>query len=108
MYVLQQQGQFQEGGQGRTMSRTTTTTSIRTNNFEFRTTQNQEGENDEDMHTNYMIEAQSMIKSQAKVELKSNLSTSPIHPVGVGFTKTDARAPYELHFGHSRFCWNES
>jgi hypothetical protein len=90
------------------MSRTTTTTSISTNNFELRTTQNQEGEHDENMHTNYMIEAQSMIESQAKVESKSNLFTSTVRLAGVGLMKTDARAPYELHFGHSRCCWNES
>jgi hypothetical protein len=45
LYVLQQQGQIQEGEQGWTMSRPTTTSYAGTNNFESRMTQNQEGEN---------------------------------------------------------------
>jgi hypothetical protein len=58
LYVLQQHDQLQEGEQGWTMSRTTTTHYAGTNNFESRMTQNQEGENDEDMHINYMVKAQ--------------------------------------------------
>jgi hypothetical protein len=77
------------------MSRTTTTTSASINNFESRTTQNQEGENDEDMDTNYMIKAESMIESQAKVELKSNFFVGLVQAVGVGLTKTDAQATYD-------------
>ena len=49
LYVLQQQGQIQEGEQGWTMSRPTTTSYAGTNNFESSTTQNQEGENDENI-----------------------------------------------------------
>jgi hypothetical protein len=64
LYVLLQQGQIQEGEQGRMMSRSTTTPYACTNNFESRTTQNQEGEIDEYMGVNYMVKAQSMISSK--------------------------------------------
>jgi hypothetical protein len=47
LYVLQQQGQLQEGEQGWTTSSTTSRPFAGTNDFESRTTQNQEGENDE-------------------------------------------------------------
>jgi hypothetical protein len=57
-------------------------TSLRTNNFELRTTQNQEMENNEDIDTHYMIKARSMIESQAKVELKSNLFVSLVWATG--------------------------
>jgi hypothetical protein len=52
LYVLQQQGQIQEGELGWTMLRPTTSY-VGTNNFESRTTQNQEGENDEYIDVNY-------------------------------------------------------
>jgi hypothetical protein len=67
-----------------------TTTFANTNNFELRTTQNQEGKNDEDMYTNYITKVQSTIESQAKVELKSNLFVSLIWAAGVSITKMDA------------------
>jgi hypothetical protein len=60
---------------------------------------------DNDMDTNYMIKVQSMIESQAKVELKSNLFASSVRAVGVGLTKTDARATYGLNFVRSRYRW---
>jgi hypothetical protein len=63
LYVLQQQGQLQEGEQGWTMSRPITTPDTGTNYFESRTTQNQEGENDEYMDVNYMVKTQSIIES---------------------------------------------
>jgi hypothetical protein len=66
LYVLQQHGQLQEGGQGWMTSSTTSTPFVGTNNFESRTTQNQEGENDEYMDINYMVKAQSIIESQAQ------------------------------------------
>src|SRR5581483_11909137 len=52
MFVLKQHVQFQEGEQGWTLF-TTTTTSASINDFESRTTQNQEGENDENMSYAY-------------------------------------------------------
>jgi hypothetical protein len=57
LYVLQQQGQLQEGEQGWTISSTTLTHFAGTNDFESRTTQNQEGENDEYMNVNYIVKA---------------------------------------------------
>jgi hypothetical protein len=66
VYFLQQQGQLQDGEQGWTMSRPTTTPYAGTNYFESRTTQNQEGENDEYMDVNYMVNAQSIIESKLK------------------------------------------
>jgi hypothetical protein len=54
LYVLQQQGQLQEGEQGWT----TSTPFVGTNGFESRTTQNKEWENDEYMDVNYMVKAQ--------------------------------------------------
>jgi hypothetical protein len=44
LYILQQRGQIQEGERGWTMLIPTTTPYAGTNNFESRTTQNQEGE----------------------------------------------------------------
>jgi hypothetical protein len=66
VYFLQQQGQLQDGEQGWTMSRPTTTPYAGTNYFESRTTQNQEGENDEYMDVNYVVNAQSIIESKLK------------------------------------------
>jgi hypothetical protein len=57
LYVLQQQGQLQEVGQGWMTSSTTSTPFVGTNDFESRTTQNQEGENDEYMNINYIVKA---------------------------------------------------
>jgi hypothetical protein len=61
LYVLEQQGQLQEGEQSWTISRPTTIPYASTKNFESRKTQNQEGENDEYMDLNYMVNAQSML-----------------------------------------------
>jgi hypothetical protein len=84
-YVLQQHDRLKEGEQGWMASSTTSTPFAGTNDFESRTTQNQEGENDE-----YMDDAQSIIESQAQGELKSSLFRIPVRTVGVGLTKTDA------------------
>jgi hypothetical protein len=92
LYVLQQQGQLQEGEQGWTMSRPTTTPYAGTNYFESRTTQKQEGENDEYMKVNYMVKAQSIIESQAQGESKLSLFTDLVQTTGVSLTKTDAQA----------------
>jgi hypothetical protein len=64
LYVLQQQGQLQEGQQGWTMSRPITTPDACTN---------QEGENDDYMDINYMVMAESIIEFQAQGELKSSV-----------------------------------
>jgi hypothetical protein len=64
------------------MSRPTTTPYAGTNNFESRTTQNQEGDNDEYMGVNYMAKAQSIIDFQTQGELKSSLFKNPIRTVG--------------------------
>jgi hypothetical protein len=61
--------------------------------------------NDEYMDVNYMVNAQSMIESQAKVELKSNLFASLVRAAGVGLIKMDVQATYKLHFGRSRYRW---
>jgi hypothetical protein len=65
LYVLQQQCQLQEGERGWMISSTTSTPFTGINEFELRTNQNQEGENDEYMDLNYMVKAQSIIESQA-------------------------------------------
>jgi hypothetical protein len=70
--------------------------------FQSSITQNQEGENDEDIRINYMVKAQSMIESQ---ELKYKLFASLVWTAGVGPTKTDAHVTYGLRFGHSRCRW---
>jgi hypothetical protein len=57
LHVLQQHSRIQEAEQGWTMSRPTTTPYSGTNNFESRTTQNQEEENDEFMDVNYIVKA---------------------------------------------------
>jgi hypothetical protein len=57
LYILQQQSQLQDGEQGWTMSRPTTTPDAGTNYFESRTTQNKDGEYDEYMDINYMVKA---------------------------------------------------
>ena len=75
------------------MLRPTTTPYAGTNDFESRTTQNQEGENDEYMDINYMVKAQSIIESQAQGELKSSLFANPVRTAGVVLTKTNARPP---------------
>jgi hypothetical protein len=54
LYVLQHHDQLQVVKQGWTTSSTTTTPYASTNDSESRTTQNQEGENDEYMDINYM------------------------------------------------------
>jgi hypothetical protein len=105
LYVLQQQVQLQEGEQGWTMSRPTTTPDAGTNYFELRTTQNQEGENDEYMDINYMVKAQSIIEFQAQGELKSSLFANQVRTAKVVITKMDARTTYGLHFGRSRCRW---
>ena len=89
LYVLQQQGQLQEGEQGWTISRPTTL-DAGTNYFESRTTQNQGGKNDEYMYINYMIKAQSIIESQAQGESKSSLFADLVRTAGVGLTRMDA------------------
>jgi hypothetical protein len=96
--VLQQQGQLQEGAQGWMMSRPTTTPYAGTKYFESRTTQNQEGDNDEYMDVNYMVKAQSMIESQAQGESKLSLFVDLIQTARVGLTKTDAQTIYGLRF----------
>jgi hypothetical protein len=79
-------------------SSTTSTPFAGTNDFELRTTQNQERQNNEYMDVRYMVKAQSIIESQAQGELKSSLFVNPVRTVGVGLTKTDAQATYGLHF----------
>jgi hypothetical protein len=73
LYVLQQHDQLQEGEQAWTTSSTTSTPFAGTNDFESRMTQNKEGENDEYMDVFYMVNAQSIIESQAQREFKSSL-----------------------------------
>ena len=65
LFILSQQVQFQEGEQCWIMSKSGTTTFARIDVFESRTTQNQEGENDEDMTNMHMTEAQVKIELQA-------------------------------------------
>jgi hypothetical protein len=77
---------------------TTSTPFVGINNFELRTIQNQEGENDEYMDINYMVKAQSNIESQAQGELKSSLFVNPVRTARVGLAKTDAQTTYRLHF----------
>jgi hypothetical protein len=107
LYVLQQQGQLLEGEQGWTTSSTTLTPFAGTNNFETRTTQNQEGKNDEYMDINYIVKAQSIIESQAQGELKSSLFVNPVRTTGVGLTKMVVQATYGLHFQRSRYHWKD-
>jgi hypothetical protein len=83
LYVLQQQGQIQEGEQGWMMSRPTTPPYAGINIFESRRTQNQEGENDQYLGINYMLKSQSMIEFQTQEEFKSSLFANPIWTVGV-------------------------
>jgi hypothetical protein len=104
LYVLEQQGQFQEGAR-LTMSKITITTFVSTNKIESRMTQNQERENDEDIDDNYIIKAQSMIDSQAQGVLKSNLFVSLVRTAGVSLTKMNAQATYRFRFGRSRYYW---
>jgi len=56
-FVLSQQVQFQKGEQRWIMSRTGTTTSTSIDDFESRMTQDQEGENDEDMTNTHTTKA---------------------------------------------------
>jgi hypothetical protein len=81
LYVLQQQGQLQEGEQSWTASSTTSTPYANTNDFESRTTQNQEGENDEYMDVNYMVKAQSIIDSQAQEKMTSKICQKSATPI---------------------------
>jgi hypothetical protein len=83
LYILQQQGQLQEGEQGWTTSSTTSIPFAGTNDFESRTTQNQEGENDGYMNVCYMVKVQSIIYSQAQGEFKSSLFTNQVRNAGV-------------------------
>jgi hypothetical protein len=55
------------------------------------------------MDLNYMVNAQSMIECQAKVELKSKLLVSLVRTTGMVLTKMDALATYELCFGRCRY-----
>jgi hypothetical protein len=71
-------GSTSRRGQGWMTSITTSTPFVGTNDFESRTTQNQEGDNDECMDVNYMVKAQSIIESQAQGELKSSLFVNPV------------------------------
>lgn len=75
------------------------------NDFKSRTTQNQEGENDEYMDVNNMAKTQSIINSQAQEKLKFSLFANPVRTTGVGLTKTDARATYGLCFRRFRYRW---
>jgi hypothetical protein len=86
-------------------SSTTLTPFVGTNDFELKTTQNQEEENDEYMDVNYMVKAQSIIESQAQGELKSSLFANLVQTGGVGLAKTDAQATYELCFRRSKYRW---
>jgi hypothetical protein len=71
LYVLQLQGQLQDGERGWVTSSSTSTPFAGTNDFESRTTQNQEGENDEYMDINYMVKAQSIrVPSSRGVEVQ--------------------------------------
>jgi hypothetical protein len=98
LYVLQQQGQLQEGEQGWTTSSTTSTPYVGTNDFESKMTQNQEGDNDEYMDINYIVKAQSFIDSQTQEKFKSSLFANPVWTAGVGLTKTDTQTTYGLRF----------
>jgi hypothetical protein len=79
-------------------SSTTSTPFAGINGFESRTTQNQEGENDEYMDVNYMIKVQSIIEFQAQGESKSSLFADLVRIAGVGLMKTDAQTTYKLCF----------
>jgi hypothetical protein len=71
LYVLQQQGQLQEGEQYWTTSSTTSIPFAGINDFESRTTRNQSGENHEYMDVNYMVKAQSIrVPSSRGVEVQ--------------------------------------
>jgi hypothetical protein len=60
---------------------------------------------DEYMDVSYMVKSQSIIESQAQGELKSSLFVNPVRTAGVGLTKTDTQATYELRFQCSRYHW---
>ena len=65
----------------------------------FQTTfTNSSGHFDEYMDVNYIVKAQSIIESQAQVELKSSLFTNLVRTTGVGLMKMDAQATYGLRF----------
>jgi hypothetical protein len=87
------------------VSRPTTTPYAGTNNFESRTTQNQEGENHENMNINYMVKAPSIMEPQAQGESKSSLFADLVRIVGVSPMKMDAQTTYGLRFRCSRYCW---
>jgi hypothetical protein len=86
-------------------SSTTSTPFAGTNDFESKTTQTQEVQNDEYMDINYMIKAQSIIGFQAQGELKSSLFANPVKTAGVGLAKTNVQATYRLCFRRSRYRW---
>jgi hypothetical protein len=50
------------------------------------------------MDINYIVKAQSIIESQAQGELKSSLFANPVRTAGLGLTKMDVQATYELCF----------
>jgi hypothetical protein len=79
-------------------SSTTSTPFVGTNDFESRTTQNQEGGNDEYMDINCMVLTQSIKGSQAQGELKSSLFTNPVRTARAGPAKMDVQATYALCF----------
>jgi hypothetical protein len=62
-------------------------------------------EPDEYMDVNYMVNAQSMIESQAQGESKLSLFVDLVRTIVVGLTKTNAQATYGLHFLRSRHHW---
>jgi len=82
MFALKQQDQLQEGERGWMISRTSTTTSTHNTEFESRTTQSQEGENDEDMFSMHMTKAQEKTEFQAQSMLEYNLFTSSVGTAG--------------------------
>jgi hypothetical protein len=45
-----------------------------------------------------MVKSQSIIESQAQGELKSSLFANPVRTAGLGLTKMDVQATYELCF----------
>ena len=87
------------------MSKSGTTTSARIDVFESRTTQNHEGENDEDMTNTHTTKAQVKMEFKAQSTFKSNLFASPVRTARAGLTKTDAQTAYGLRFGRSIYRW---
>ena len=85
------------------MLRTPMITSANIDDIESRTTQNQEGKNDEDMPAKDMTKAQQKMEPQAQYTLKSDLFASTVRTVGADLTKTDAQATYGLRFERSTY-----